>query len=789
MARRVESAAALSRVAVTNDVALDSKVACAHAGYTYDPAALRMYTALGKTLRRRTALVSLGYCVRVRSVTDVVTWFCEHESVGAVAHKKQPQLIALGAGHDTMHWRVRGRTHAAAGLRTIDIDLPPVARSKAAAILSDPELLKACGAVQRGVHPCTDTDADAIDADDSSCEDSGRAAVLLVADSYAVVGVDVTDVGAVSRALSEIPWFDFDAPTIVMSECVLAYLHPDAADGVVAWAAASLRGAACFVEHAPVDLDDGYGKRMEDHFAGFGTAVRRERGSVQSRRFIELGWRSASTTYLSDVLDGMDADERARILRLEVFDEHEELWLALQHYTIVVATSFGGVVGPYDDLVRDIKSTVERSGVKGSGCGIERGDVVGEARRGDAEVAAASAAAAAACTVTAASGLRAVWKPSVQLDTLELRRWNASVVTVNASIVCFGGYGGAKQTRCGDTWVLDTERGDCTVLTSDPAHFSTVSCALVASVDCKSNSIFRFGGRAGPAKPSNALLRTTLGGKSWVQVPHSLLGARPPSPRWRHSATALSGARLVVYGGRNSDGHVDDVVAVGLCTDDDVVWCELLEGRSIAGSDPGPRHSHCAAACGDRVVVYGGLSPEAVILGGLFVGAVSCRKKNDDDGSSSSSSSIDVNGICDGTDRGAVTPVIPTASVDWVELRTVPPLPPRFGHACAVVRESCMCVVGGVGTAALQWHEQTLIIDVEHLCWYPVAVNGDHLQREILWIRHAACTVVNTQNETELFVLGGGGNCFAFGAVHNSPSVTRFAVVDAALHASAPPAT
>ena len=719
------------RVSVTNDVALDSKAACARGGYTHDPAAVRMHAALGRTPRRRTALVSLGYAARVHCVTEAVAWFCQLKAVAT--HARAPQLIALGAGHDTMHWRVRDRTHAAARLRTFDLDLPSVARSKTDAVLSDGELLRACGAVNRAAASIIRDDGP-VQHDDVSCCSSGAghdpsegrsaAAVLLDAEMYTVVAVDLTSVTAVHRALSELTSFDFDAPTIVLSECVLAYLPPVAADALVAWAAANLRGPACFVEHAPVDLDDGYGRQMDRHFGQFGTAVRHERASTQSQCFVDLGWRSASTTLLGAVFDGMKARERARLLQLEVFDEHEELWLALQHYSIVVATSFVCAVGPFDDTIQDDDDDDVRDQAREGSTVSDRDEGEGTTEDVTSDAAGASLTPPVVATPVTPTML-ALYKHSIDLDAVDIRRWNAAVTTLGADIVCFGGYGGAKQTRCGDTRIIDSRSGECTTLTTDPDHSATVSCTMVAILSGNGTgdvSMLRFGGRASPAKPSNAVLRMSPENANWVDTPHSVRGAPPPSPRWRHTAVGLGGGRIFVYGGRNTDGHVADVAAVGLLMKDDVVWCEMLAGDGTAAGEPGPRHSHCAAHCGDdRIVVYGGISPRAEILGGLFCGTVVwCYEDNAADineyenGDDVSDGGGDGGGRSAG-DRGTLF-CVPSVRVEWIELHTVPPLPPRFGHACAVVREHCVCVVGGVGTSPLQWPSQVFIIVSARLC-------------------------------------------------------------------------
>lgn len=70
----------------------------------------------------------------------------------------------------------------------------------------------------------------------------------------------------------------------------------------------------------------------------------------------------------------------------------------------------------------------------------------------------------------------------------------------------------------------------------------------------------------------------------------------PPRPRWSHTATSV-GSKVVVAGGRDDAGYVDDVYVLA-----NRVWCRI-RGKM-------PVFCHAAVASGDEVLVLGGVAPE-----------------------------------------------------------------------------------------------------------------------------------------------------------------------------------
>lgn len=556
----------MARVQVTNDVALESKESCVRTGYYSDRAATMMYSLVGRKPRRRTALVNLGYHLRVHGVTQAVQWFLGLESVLTSEHS--PQLLSLGGGHDTLHWRLRQDEYAgaaAASLHTFDVDLPDVAASKAQLVESCAALLEQCGARR---------------------PQSQNPEVLLDREQYTIVSSDVCNTAAVTECLLAAQ-FNVAAPTLVLSECVLAYVLPEQGDGVIRWAAELLTGPAAFVDYCPIGINDRFGQHMAAHFAEYGTelssARRYDTPQQLDERLLGCGWGSANTTLLTDIYLALPKVERTRLLELEMFDEFEELFLTCQHYAIAVATH--RVNEP---------TLVFRPRKEHDDVGVKCPDL----------------------------GIYAQWIPAPALNLVDYCRWNSATAVFNGESVVFcGGYGGSKQSRLADAGVINLSTGELRKLSAPPTT-ATVSCTLSVG---PGDTILHFGGRSSPAKPSSTLLRFDPKYDKWTELTAVNNGVLPPSPRWRHVAAWTSHDQLVVHGGQGTKGHVVDAMAVGACgADDTYVWQSVTE----EGDVPGPRHSHCGAVCADALVIYGGMGP-VDILGGLYSATITkCKEKS-----------------------------------------------------------------------------------------------------------------------------------------------------------------
>jgi hypothetical protein len=86
----------------------------------------------------------------------------------------------------------------------------------------------------------------------------------------------------------------------------------------------------------------------------------------------------------------------------------------------------------------------------------------------------------------------------------------------------------------------------------------------------------------------------------------------------------------------------------------------------------------------------------------------------------------------------------------------------RHAHAAALWREQ-LVVVGGVGEKMIGIDELICVLDLQSLVWSAVA--GVGLGINPFWLNHTILSIGDA-----ILILGGGANCFAFGALFNEVS-------------------
>ncbi len=128
------------------------------------------------------------------SVTETVCNYLRAYD-GKTGTNKKPQLLILGSGFDTLYWRLQGKAEEHMYERIFELDFPDVIARKSKII---------------AMHGLDDGGASLSAGSDS---DSKRVAL----------GVDLKDLTDTKQKLAA-SGFDFDAPTFVLSEVVLAYI-------------------------------------------------------------------------------------------------------------------------------------------------------------------------------------------------------------------------------------------------------------------------------------------------------------------------------------------------------------------------------------------------------------------------------------------------------------------------------------------------------------------------------------------------------------------------------------
>ena len=230
------------------------------------------------------------------------------------------QVISLGAGSDTRYFRLCGWRNPPDVLYH-ELDFVENTRRKLVAIRMVPAMQQFLG-------------------DATMTEDEAHGA------NYHLHAIDLRILNNSSSSHGEtdlLDGIDPDLPTLLLSECCLTYLKPEAADAVVKYFVSGRLSPSTPVGLAlyePTNPFDAFGKVMVANLASRGivlqTLHKYSSLDAQVQRLAALGLTSGQRAVDVDFLFEywIDEEEKARVDQVEMLDEIEELKLLLQHYCI-----------------------------------------------------------------------------------------------------------------------------------------------------------------------------------------------------------------------------------------------------------------------------------------------------------------------------------------------------------------------------------------------------------------------------------------------------------------------
>ena len=226
--------------------------------------------------------------------------------------------MSLGAGSDTRFWRLR---HARLA-RYVELDFPSTTSQKAAAIQAHPALSHALA-------------------------DAHVTADGLVSSAYVLLGIDVSTLhqGTWERVAT---YLDPALPTLLLCECVLAYMDIDVANAALRACLATLPRASilsydmCISSDAPHAAPTRFGQVMLQNLAARQLTLPGARGCTSTAAYVErfehlAGHASHLQCHaytLRESWQQLEGEERRRVSMLERLDEVEELEMLLSHYCI-----------------------------------------------------------------------------------------------------------------------------------------------------------------------------------------------------------------------------------------------------------------------------------------------------------------------------------------------------------------------------------------------------------------------------------------------------------------------
>ncbi|GAX79303.1 hypothetical protein CEUSTIGMA_g6744.t1 [Chlamydomonas eustigma] len=391
--RAVSSAAYSSDTSVqgTNDDAQVSKMSCAKAGYFKDD----FIHFFVKKSSRRSPLINRGYYSRHAALRHLLLDFLKRSYERGI----QCQVLCLGAGFDTTWFQLHQDSPHLLPTRYLEVDFKEVTQRKVT-IISGQDSLKdrikqhvssaSTSASVPGKPACVGTNSvqpsdlvppapftaasvrqqsggevaavsiipDGVEA--AAVEYlSGAAPILAVKDAgeveagvkldvqggtlisscYSILPVDLKDLTALEAATQR-AGLDPDLPTYILSECVLVYMEPSDSAAVIKWLAGHFKTAALVV-YEQIKPDDAFGQQMCSNLESRGCPLR---GIISTptleahcQRMRIGGWSDAKSHDMDTIYKlYLDPVDRARMERLEIFDEFEEWHMIQEHYSITI---------------------------------------------------------------------------------------------------------------------------------------------------------------------------------------------------------------------------------------------------------------------------------------------------------------------------------------------------------------------------------------------------------------------------------------------------------------------
>jgi len=272
-------------------------------------------------------LINIGTYVRTAAIDTLVDQWLQL----AGKSEQKCQIVSLGSGSDTRFWRIAAGSLGDYLQTYVEIDFPEITTKKAMAIRKSKELSAGLG------------DPTQVSLAQGGTTLHSSRYHLLSADLRLPPSETLEHMLASTAEGQQAPLLDPSLPTLILFECVLAYMAPSSSSRLLEWFVNfSRRGSngvlGCIV-YEMFCLNDSFGRVMVNNLKERGISLpgAEPYPTVESlpKRFLQTGFSAGIGLTLKEIRRAyIDPTELERISKLELLDETEELDLVLDHYAI-----------------------------------------------------------------------------------------------------------------------------------------------------------------------------------------------------------------------------------------------------------------------------------------------------------------------------------------------------------------------------------------------------------------------------------------------------------------------
>lgn len=302
-------------VADTNDDAAICKYQATQKGYYQDPYIEHFLSAkVRQSMPKKAPEINRGYFARSVSIAYIVEKF--------IARHPGAQIISLGAGYDTLFWRLRQAdpSNELADVKYVEIDMSLVVVHKLMAIKRHKELSELLGQITykgEGLH----------------------------SQQYHLISFDLrqVDKSPLSRKLFQDCLLDPNKPTLCIAECVLVYMPVHDSASLIQWLSEAFKNLTV-VNYEQCNISDRFGDIMLSnmnarHCDLMGAEACKSLVSQEERLKSAGLSRTKAWTLLTIYKNCLLPSLVERISQLEFLDERELLEQLLEHYCIVIGSN------------------------------------------------------------------------------------------------------------------------------------------------------------------------------------------------------------------------------------------------------------------------------------------------------------------------------------------------------------------------------------------------------------------------------------------------------------------